>query len=582
MLGFVAKESVFGALLEVAETSDGDGTGLATYAGWLVLVGIVLGSVLTMAYTLRFLWGAFATKPGAEPTEVAPVPVGFAASPVLLAALSVGLGFCGAWLTGVLEPHTATFPEGHHHAELALWHGLGVPLLLSGIVVVLGVALFIRRATFGQLQGALASQRSAEGGYRALMRAVDRSAVEVTGLTQRGSVAAYIAVILLVVLALPGAALLMNPPDELELVLWDAPSQAVVGALVCIAALFTARSRRRLRAVILVGVTGYGTGVLFLLHGAPDLALTQILVETTSLVVFVLVLRRLPEYFTDRPLTRMRYLRMALGLAVGLAVAGFMLMATADRSAEPLSALFPGPAVEFGGGHNIISVTLVDIRAWDTMGEISVLVAAGTGVASLVFLDTRLSGIRRVHDIPYPEAVKKIPTAPGRRVWLPGSRTLTPDRRSIIFEVVTRMIFHTMMILSVYLLLAGHNHVGGGFAAGMVAGLALMVRYLVGGRYELDEAAPIDAGVLMGIGLFVATGTAIMPLAFGGTVLQSAELTFHLGPLGDPHLMTSMFFDIGVYLVVIGLLLDLLRTFGSRLDRQILREERAGEQAVRL
>ncbi len=582
LLGFVGKESVLAALLDVAHTADGDGTGLASYAGWAVVAGVAVGSVLTVAYTLRFLWGAFATKTTCEPTAVTPVPAGFAASPVLLAAASLALGCAGGWLTGVLGPQADTFPAGHHHTELALWHGWSMPLLVSAGVLVAGALLFSRRATFAQLQAALSPSRSAEGGYRAVMRFVDRSAVEVTGLTQRGSVATYLAVILLVVLAVPGTALLLELPDRITVDLWDSPAQAVVGALVCIAAFFTARSRRRLRAVILVGVTGYGTAVLFLLHGAPDLALTQILVETTSLVVFVLVLRRLPEYFTDRPLSRRRYLRMALGLAVGLAVAGFMLVATADRSVDPLSVLFPGPAVEYGGGSNIVSVTLVDIRAWDTMGEISVLVAAGTGVASLIFLDTRLAGIRRVRDIPYPATVQKLPTSPGRRVWLPGSRTLTPDRRSIIFEVVTRFIFHTVMLLSVYLLLAGHNHVGGGFAAGMVAGLALMVRYLVGGRYELDEAAPVDAGVLMGFGLFVATGSALAPLAFGGIVLQSAELTLHLGPLGEPHIMTSLLFDIGVYLVVIGLLLDLLRTLGARLDRQILREERAGEQAVRL
>lgn len=107
----------------------------------------------------------------------------------------------------------------------------------------------------------------------------------------------------------------------------------------------------------------------------------------------------------------------------------------------------------------------------------------------------------------------------------------------------------------------------------MVTGLALMVRYLAGGRYELDEAAPVDAGILMGTGLFVATAAALAPLAFGGSVLQSAQIDFHLGILGDPHLVTSMFFDIGVYLVVVGLLLDLLRTFGTRLDKQIVREE---------
>ncbi|WP_067432347.1 Na+/H+ antiporter subunit A [Nocardioides jensenii] len=566
MLGFVGKESVFGALLE-----DGN---------WLVVAGVVAGSALTMAYTLRFLWGAFASKPGVEETQVVPVAPGFAASPVILASLTLGLGFFGPTLTHAFEPHVAQFPASHHHAELALWHGLELPLLLSFVAIGLGLLLFWKRRLFAQFQTLASSTWSAERLYRAGMRAVDRSAVEVTGFTQRGSVAAYLAFILLVVLALPGTVMLANLGTDLDVVLWDSPAQGVVGALIVVAAIFTARSRRRLRAVILVGTTGYGTALLFLLHGAPDLALTQILVETTSLVVFVLVLRRLPEYFTDRPLSGRRWLRMLLGLAVGLAVAGFMLLATNARSADPVSVDFPEPALAYGGGHNIVSVILLDIRAWDTLGEISVLVAAATGVASLIFLDTRLSGIRRVREIPYPETVEKLPTAAGRRVWLPGPRTLSPDRRSIIFEVVTRLMFHTMVVLSIYLLFAGHNHVGGGFAAGMVTGLALMVRYLAGGRYELDEAAPVDAGILMGTGLFLAAAAALAPIAFGGTVLQSAQVDFHLGPLGDPHLVTSVFFDLGVYLVVVGLILDLLRTFGSRLDRQILRAERESDEVA--
>jgi multicomponent Na+:H+ antiporter subunit A len=322
----------------------------------------------------------------------------------------------------------------------------------------------------------------------------------------------------------------------------------------------------------MVGVTGYGTATLFLLHGAPDLALTQVLVETVSLVVFVLVLRRLPEYFTDRPLTRGRYWRMAIGAMVASVVTGFMVLSTGARTLPPVSADFAREAVAFGGGRNIVNVTLVDIRAWDTMGEIAVLVAAATGVASLVFIASRTSAIRRVQDVSAPTGMPAA-AGPVRPVWLPGGRTLAPERRSIIFEVVTRLVFHTVVVFSMYLLFSGHNNPGGGFAAGLVTGLALMVRYLAGGRYELDEAAPVDAGALMGVGLFVATGSGLAPLAFGGAVLQSALVDLPLPLLGDVHLVTSLFFDVGVYLVVVGLLLDLLRSLGSGVDRHILRDE---------
>ena len=577
-LGFVAKESVLGSLLDVA--AHHDRPGISALGGWLVVGGVVLGSALTAAYTLRFLWGAFATKDGVEPTPCPRPAPGFVAAPVVLSGLTLALGFAGGPLTAVLEPHTSQFPAGVHDSKLALWHGFELPLALSALAIGLGTAMFLRRRAVSRLQAALPRVPSADSAYHLLMRSMDRLAVELTSVVQRGSVAAYLVIILVVFLLLPAVALARSLGGDVDVRAWDTPAQAVVGLVISAAAISTTRSRRRLRAVILVGVTGYGTAMLFALHGAPDLALTQVLVETASLVVFVLVLRRLPDYFTERPLSRRRHLRMLLGAAFGLGVAMVMVATTGARTAAPVSEPYPREAADFGGGYNIVNVILVDIRAWDTLGEISVLVAAATGVASLLFLDTRMAGIRRVVDIPYPKSVEKVPTRPGRRAWLPGPRTLPPDRRSIIFEVITRLLFPVLIVIAIFLLFAGHNQPGGGFAGGIVTGLALTVRYLAGGRYELDEAAPVDAGTLMGTGLFIAAVAGLAPLAFGGVVLQSAQFYLQVPVLGEVHVVTSMLFDIGVYLVVVGLLLDLLRAFGSRIDRQILREERAGQEAA--
>jgi multicomponent Na+:H+ antiporter subunit A len=475
LIGFVAKESVYGALIGVAR--HGDGTGLGHLAGWTVLIGVVLGSALTVAYTARFLWGTFATKPDVPDTAVAPIRVGFLAAPVLLAVLSVALGFLSGAQNTLFGRYAELFPAGGHPPGLALWHEPGLALALSMVSVGLGLALFWRREPFAVLQSILGPPWSTERGYLGLMRRLDRLAVEITGLTQRGSVAIYLSVILAVVVLLPGSALLAAagwPPD---LVRWDNAGQLVVAVIVVVAAVLTVRSRRRLKAVVMVGVTGYGTATLFLLHGAPDLALTQVLVETVSLVVFVLVLRRLPEYFTDRPLTRGRYWRIAIGALVAAAVAGFMILSTGARTAIPVSAEFPREAVDFGGGRNIVNVTLVDIRAWDTMGEIAVLVAAATGVASLIFIGSRTSAIRRVHDLTSPDPGTPPAAGASRPVWLPGGGTLSPERRSIIFEVITRLVFHTIVVFSIYLLFSGHNNPGGGFAAGLVTGLARMVRY---------------------------------------------------------------------------------------------------------
>jgi len=125
-----------------------------------------------------------------------------------------------------------------------------------------------------------------------------------------------------------------------------------------------------------------------------------------------------------------------------------------------------------------------------------------------------------------------------------------------------------MIVYSLFLLFSGHNAPGGGFAAGLVTGIALIVRYLAGGRYELGEAAPVQPGLLLGSGLFLSAGVGLGALIFGGSVLQSWIIDVTLPLVGDIHLVTSLFFDVGVYLVVVGLILDILRSLGAEIDRQ--------------
>ncbi len=131
-----------------------------------------------------------------------------------------------------------------------------------------------------------------------------------------------------------------------------------------------------------------------------------------------------------------------------------------------------------------------------------------------------------------------------------------------------------MMILSVYFFFSGHNAPGGGFAGGLVAGLALVLRYLAGGRYELGEAVPIDAGKILGIGLTFAAGTALVSMFLGAPALSSATLEMTLPLLGDIKIVTALFFDLGVYLIVVGLILDVLRSLGARLDAETVGERR--------
>src|SRR5690606_5534674 len=181
--------------------------------------------------------------------------------------------------------------------------------------------------------------------------------------------------------------------------------------------------------------------------------------------------------------------------------------------------------------------------------------------ASLVFRSRRFGSAPRAADAPN--------YRPGLVSWLPAGRLVDRRERSMVMQITTRLVFPTMMVLSVYFFFSGHNAPGGGFAGGLTAGLALVLRYLAGGPYELGEALPVEAGHLLGAGLALAAGTATTSLIFGAPPLSSAILEVTLPLLGHVKLVTSLFFDLGVYLIVVGLVLDVLRSLGARLDREL-------------
>jgi multicomponent Na+:H+ antiporter subunit A len=226
-------------------------------------------------------------------------------------------------------------------------------------------------------------------------------------------------------------------------------------------------------------------------------------------------------------------------------------------------------------------------------------------VASLIFVSGRTGGAPRLDDldvhaivdrrdrlrpVPEPAASIRAPrtslartegetdaegdAASTRQTWLLAGRTISPRNRSILIEVLVRLLFHPAIIVSVFLLFVGHNAPGGGFAGGLLAGLALVARYLAGGRYELGEAAPVDAGRLLGTGLLLVAGTATGSLFFGGAPLESAWFESEVPVLGTISIGTSTLFDLGVYLVVVGLVLDVLRSLGGEVDQQ---QERAAD-----
>jgi multicomponent Na+:H+ antiporter subunit A len=252
--------------------------------------------------------------------------------------------------------------------------------------------------------------------------------------------------------------------------------------------------------------------------------------------------------------------------------------AMAARTSRPIAELLPDAAYFRGHGANTVNVLLVDIRAWDTMGEISVLLVAATGVASMVFRHRRFGAAPRVADAGRPDIGRVAVLADNSPAvsditWLRGSELRDPRHRSLVLEVATRMIFPLIMVLSAYFFFAGHNTPGGGFAGGLTAGLALVLRYLAGGRYELGETLPLDAGKILGVGLGLSAGTAVASLLAGAPVLSSALIQIHLPVLGTVKFVTALFFDLGVYLIVVGLVLDVLRSLGARVDVEMSEQQ---------
>jgi multicomponent Na+:H+ antiporter subunit B len=156
-----------------------------------------------------------------------------------------------------------------------------------------------------------------------------------------------------------------------------------------------------------------------------------------------------------------------------------------------------------------------------------------------------------------------------RMPWLLPGRCRNEQRRTLMLEMATRALFPTILVFSVYLLCVGHYGPGGGFSAGLTAGLAFALRYIAGGSTDPGAVVRVRPPVLMGIGLIVAVVSALAPLLAGDPVLSTAKLTVPLGPLGELDVVTSLFLDVGVYLLIVGVVLDLLRSLGAGIERDM-------------
>jgi multicomponent Na+:H+ antiporter subunit A len=538
-LGFIAKESAYEALLHAPFSAAG-----------FVLAAVVAGSMLTVAYSARFYVGAFvaprrlarseAAVAGGNGHPPAPTPGWrFVAPAALLAVVGIVLGIAPGLEDDLATVGIPGYPSVSVHLEL--WHGWNLALALS-VLTLAGGALLV--AIDPLVQRALAVGRSvpsAQRAYLGILRGVGDVSRLITGVVQNGSLPVYAGVILATAAIFPAAVLVTSWEWTGWPTLIGPIANIPIAALLIVTALGAARLRRRFSAALLLGAVGYAMAALFVTFGAPDLALTQAAIETLSTVLFVLVLRRLPRRFEQQSTSRRRLLRLAIAGLVGATVFVFAIAANGSRVEGPFSPEMIERAVPDAGGRNVVNVILVDFRSFDTLGEITVLVAASIGAVALARVGRRAAEAR-------------------------GTRARTgkaAPKRLVFVDVSAQLLFHAVLMLSLWLLFAGHNQPGGGFVAGLLAGSAIALRYIAGGINEVRGLSRFRPWTVLGVGLLIAAVTATLPVLFGHSVLEVAHKTVTLPLAGAVKLSSALVFDVGVYITVIGMVLMVFEAFGD-------------------
>jgi multicomponent Na+:H+ antiporter subunit A len=376
LFGFIGKELAYEAALHVE-------------GFWYLLpVAAVLANALTVVAA-----GIVAVRPffGA-PTEAAnrahEAPWMMWLGPAVLASGGVLMGLLPMVFSfPLLEPTVRAVLGEPMDFSLYLWHGINLPLIMSVVTVALGVAVYL---AWDRVRGGLARldpvfARGPERGYELTLKGMLSFAAWQTRVIQNGNLRHYILATLVVAFGSVGVTFVaLGVPWGGA---WEAVSaQALlIATLVLVGALLAASTRSRLLAAAALGVSGFGVALMFILLGAPDLAMTQFLVETLIVIVLLLVMQRLPSALSPRTSALVRTRDAVLGAAAG-GVVTVLLLAVLRQPFDPaLADFFVAESVPGGFGRNIVNVILVDFRALDTLGEIAVLGIAALGAFALLW-----------------------------------------------------------------------------------------------------------------------------------------------------------------------------------------------------
>ncbi|TFZ05697.1 monovalent cation/H+ antiporter subunit A [Ramlibacter henchirensis] len=522
--------------------------------------------IFSVAYSLRFINGVFFGPPAAglprvphEPPRWMRLPIEF----LVLACLVVGI-FPAFTIGPVLDlaVRSVLGPEVPPYS-LAVWHGLTVPLMMSLAALGGGAVLFLllqRHLAAGHDRTPLMPPIRGRRVFDALLAAISwrwaRAAERLMGTRRLQPQLGLLLLFTLVAglwLAWPGATFGSLPGTEADLafvLVW------IVGMACAVGAAWQAKFHRFV-ALVLSGGAGLVVCLTFVWLSAPDLALTQLLVEIVTTILLLLGLRWLPIRlpYTRTPAAarkalprRARDLALAICSGTGLGLIAYAVM-TRPLPEGTVSRFFLEKAWPLGGGTNVVNVIIVDFRGFDTLGEISVLGVVAITVYAL---------LRRFR--PAPESIEP----PLQRL----AQTPAAKREDLaIPAVIMRWMFPAAGVVAVYLLFRGHNLPGGGFAAGVTMAIGLILQYMAGGTRRTEDRLPIRPLSWMTFGLVLAVGTGAASWLFGHPFLTSHLAHFTLPLLGEVHLPSAFFFDLGVFLLVVGASALLLTSLGHQSTR---------------
>ena len=522
--GFLSKEMFLAETLNVPQVA-----GLH-----LLIPGLaVLAAAFSVAYSIRFIHDVFfGGEPKCingtphEPPRFMRLPVEVLVLIVLAVGLLPNLTIAGLLAVGAQGALNGPLPE----YELAIWHGFNVPLLMSAVGLVAGVALW----SFLQRIGALRADPRASWGRRlhdVVLRLLLGFAEVVTRAFESGRLQAYLGWVVLAAMLAGGLAFIHGLPPVDRAPLAAGPGAIVlwlIGVAACLLVVFG--HRRRVQSVLVIGGVGLVVSLVFVALSAPDLALTQLMVETLSIVLMLLALRHLPaESPRERaPLGRAWHAVLALGAG---GVIGALAYAIMRQPTNSISEYFLRTAQTEGGGLNEVNVIIVDFRAMDTLGEIAVV-----GIAALII------------------AALLSPSKPGVDRPVPGGR-------SLMLQLLAQWLLPFGVALALYVFLRGHNAPGGGFVAALVLVGVFFLQTIANGAAQAERQLRHDWTAWIGWGLLAAAATGLGAFLFGHPFLTSSTpyvLVPGLEWVGKVPFASAMGFDTGVLLVVTGALMLML------------------------